>query len=363
MVYIMTKSKVTLTKIAQYAGVSITSVSRVVHSPHLTSRDIQERVNKAIEELGFNTSILKPYTKLNSTKKILIIDNQLITDSLINKGIESKAKELGYKLMYLRFFYFSEQEIQQIISYTINYHIDGILVINGAPYLSTLQKYQHALPPIVLVNQFSLLFSCVYFDHLSNAFLATNYLIDKGHKRIAILLGDNNKEETDYIKQGYEHALTRANIAISQDYSAYLCFNYITSYKAVKKLMSSPFPPTALICCDHINLSYADREKFLLDDKFDHTISAESTICGVIDQCRAMNIDIPANLSLLQFIHHKGHKQYSPLNHICSVYRPLFTMGEQALSQLISLLASPHQARNTSIIDIEFVSRHSTCNK
>ncbi|WP_392561566.1 LacI family DNA-binding transcriptional regulator [Orbus sturtevantii] len=356
----MAKSKVTLTKIAQHAGVSITSVSRVVHSPHLTSRHTQERVNQSIEALGFNASILKPYSPLSLSKKILIIDNQLITDSLINKGIESKAKVLGYKLLYLRFFYFSEQEIQQIISYTIDYHVDGILIINDAPYLRILQQYQHALPPIVFVNHFSLAFSCVYFDHLSNAYQATKYLIDQGHKRIAILLGDIEKEETRYLKKGYEQALTRANIMISQDYISHHCFNYSTSYKTVKKLMALAFPPTAIICSDHINLSYVDREKFLFDDKFDQGISAESAICGVIDQCLAMNIDIPAHLSLLQFIHHKGHKQYRPLNHICSMYRPLFDMGEKAIMQLISLFTCPYRERRSSIIDVELVTRHST---
>jgi len=356
----MAKAKVTLTEIAKHAGVSITSVSRVVHTPHLTSRNTQERVNQAIEELGFNASILKPYNQFSPSQKILIIDNQLITDSLINKGIESKAKELGYKLLYLRFFYFSEQEIQQIISYTIDYHVDGILVINDAPYLRALKQYQHALPPIILVNQFSLAFSCVYFDHLSNAYQATKYLIEQGHKRIAILLGDSNREETNYLKQGYQQALIRVNIGISQDYIAHHCFNYSASYKAIKKLMTSTFPPTAIICCDHINLSYADRENFLFDDKFDQAISAESAICGVIDQCLAMNIDIPSHLSLLQFIHHKGHKQYSPLNHICAMYRPLFDMGEKAVLQLVALFSSTFATRNSSIIDVELVIRHST---
>ncbi|WP_392563462.1 LacI family DNA-binding transcriptional regulator [Orbus wheelerorum] len=357
----MAKSKVTLTKIAKHAGVSITSVSRVVHSPHLTSRHTQERVNLAIEALGFNASILKPYNQFNPNQKILIIDNQLITDSLINKGIESKAKELGYKLLYLRFFYFSEQEIQQIISYTTDYHVDAILIINDAPYLQALQQYQHALPPIVLVNQFSLVFSCVYFDHLSNGYQATKYLVDQGHKRIAILLGDSNKEETNYLKQGYQQALIRVNIAISQDYIAHHCVNYSASYKVIKKLMTSALPPTAIICSDHINLSYADREKFVFDDKFDQAISAESAICGVIDQCLAMRIDIPSHLSLLQFIHHKGHKQYSPLNHICALYRPLFEMGEKAMMQLISILNCSSPSRSSSIIDVELVARNSTC--
>lgn len=356
----MPKSKITLTKIAKQAGVSVTSVSRVVHTPHLTSRETQQKVHKAIGLLGFNATVFKPYSQHSSSKKILIIDNQLITDSLINRGIEYQAKELGYKLLYLRFFYFSEQEIQQIISYTINHQVDGILIINDSLYLSSLQQYRHALPPIVMVNHFSLPFPCVYFDHLSNTYQATQYLTEKGHKKIAILLGDINKSETQHIKQGYQQALSRANIALSEHYLAYDSINYSASHKSLKRLMQLPFPPTAIICCDHLNLSYIDREKLLLDDKFDEAISADSAICGVIDQCRLMNINIPADLSLLQFIHHKGHKHYSSLNHICAIHKPLFEMGQKSMSLLLNLQQSNTRDDNKLLIETEMINRHST---
>lgn len=358
----MCKSKVTLTQIAEQAGVSVTSVSRVVHQPDLTSRDTQEKVYQAINILGFNAAVLKHYGQLPHNKKILIIDNQLISDSLINQGIESQAKELGYKLLYLRFFYFSNQEIQQIINYTINYKLDGILILNDAPYLSSLQQYQHALPPIVLVNQFSLAFPCVYFDYLSNAYQATQYLTDRGHKQIAILLGHRDKRETQYVTQGYQQALKRANIVLSEGYIADSCISYSTCHKAVKRLMQLPAPPTAIICCDHIYLNYSDRETLLIDEKFDRTLSGDSAICGVIDQCRAMNIDIPGQLSLLQFIHHEGHKQYSPLNHLCAVHKPLFQMGESAISLLINLQSPVYQDNERWLIDIEIINRHSISN-
>lgn len=358
----MTKSKMTLTKIAKLAGVSITSVSRVINTPHLTSKHIKERVNQAMCTLGFTGAVLKPYVQGAVNKKMLVIDNQLISDSLINQGIESKAKQLGYKLLYLRFLYFSEHEIQQIIYYTIHHQVDGILVINDSPYLNLLQQSQHALPPIVLVNQFSLHFPCVYFDHLSNGYQATKYLTDLGHKRIAILLGEKDKDETNYLLQGYKQALARANLTLSQEYIAYRCFNYSTSYKKVKSLMQLSLPPTAIICCDHVGLNYADRDTLIHDEKFDKSLSAESAICGVIDLCRMMKIDIPHTLSLLQFVHHIGHKQYSPLNHICAMYKPLFDMGQQAVSLLRALLEPDFQLPQALLIDSEFVLRHSTNN-
>lgn len=126
--------------------------------------------------------------------------------------------------------------------------------------------------------------------------------------------------------------------------------------------MQLALPPTAIICCDHVGLNYADRDTLIHDEKFDKSLSAESAICGVIDLCRMMKIDIPHTLSLLQFVHHIGHKQYSPLNHICAMYKPLFDMGQQAVSLLRALLEPDFQLPRALLIDSEFVLRHSTNN-
>lgn len=357
----MPKQKTTLSVIAQKTGLSIASVSRVIHTPHLTSRRTQHRVYQAIAELDFDTkSIVKRSVSDYKSKKILVIDNQLIVNTLINNGIESKAKENGYKLLYLRFLYFSEQEIQQIISYTINHHLDGILIINDSPYLNRLFEFQHALPPIVLVNQFSLTKPCVYFDHLSIAYQATQHLIELGHKRIAILLGEPDKIEVHHLQNGYQQALQRANIQSKSDYVAYRCVGYSASRQLIKNMMRLAIPPTAIICVDHLYLNSLDRDMIPIDNTFNHIITAESSICGVIDQCREMNIDILSELTLLQFTHYKQHKQYHPLNDITSMYKPLFSMGEEAMILLISLLNRRNHPQVAKLIEGELIMRHST---
>lgn len=356
----MSKTKITLAAIAKKAGLSIASVSRVIHTPHLTSHDVQQRVNQAIVEFNFDTKdLFKQRQHISAGKKILVIDNQLMVNSLINNGIEYSAQKNGYKLICLRFLYFSEHEIQQIISYTINHQLTGILIINDSPYLKKLLQFRHALPPLVLVNQFSMRFPCVYFDHLSISYQATQYLISLGHKRIALLLGNKNKTVTDHLKNGYQQALARANIIVIPDLIAYQCVGYPASRYVIKKLMSLAVPPTALICPDNLDLNYVDREQLNNENKFNQLITSESLICGVIDQCRAMNIHIPEQLALVQFIHANNDKQYYPLNHICAMYKPLFNMGEEAMILLMNIIDSPSNIRFAKMIESKLVIRNS----
>lgn len=353
----MSKRKITLKAIAQRAGLSVASVSRVIHTPHLTNRETQSKVNKAITELDFNANeLFKNYRTITRSNTMLVIDNQLISNSLINYGIEHHAKKAGYKLLYLRFIYFEETEIQQVISYTINYHLDGILIINNSPYLKRLLQFQHALPPIVLINQFSMDLPCVYFDHLSISYQATEYLISLGHKHIAILLAKENDSVVNQLYNGYKQALSRANLVVNNRLIAYQSLSYATSKLALKTLMTSTQPPTAIICTDQLSLNYLDREQHAAND----LIHTESAICGIIEQCRMMKINLPEQLSLLQFIHDNNYKLYQPLNHISAIYKPLFCMGEQAMLLLLSILNRDHPVRLAKMIDSELILRHST---
>ncbi len=356
----MSKRKITLKAIAQRAGLSIASVSRVIHTPHLTHRDTQSRINQAISELNFDAKeLFKNYHAVNQSNTILVIDNQLIPNSLINHGIEYKAKMEGYKLLYLRFIYFNENEIQQIISYTINHHLDGILIINDSPYLKRLLQFQHALPPIVLINQFSMSLPCIYFDHLSIGYQATEYLLSLGHRNIAILLAEEERNEVYQLFNGYQQALARANIMVNDKLIAYQSVSYSACKTALRTMMSSTQPPSAIICTDCLSLNFLDREQ-QSNSSSGYSISTESAICGVIDQCRAMKINIPERLSLLQFVHDNSHKPYQPLNHITAIYKPLFEMGEQAMLLLVSMLNCDQPIRLAKMIECELIIRHST---
>lgn len=364
------KTKITMTAIAKQAHTSVASVSRVIHTPHLTSKAIQVKVHQAIEKLDFDAKcLLKPREPTVTSKKILVIDNQFSGRSLINQGIEITAKIKGYKLLYLRFLYFTKQEIQQIISYTINHSLDGIIIINNSPYLSELLQYKHALPPLVLVNQFMLDLPCVYFDHIAIGYKATRYLVEQGHKRIAILLGQPDKLSTQQVKNGYLQALQRAELSFVEHYLVMNCCSYSAYNYAVKALMSQAMPPTAIICSDNLCLDYMDydelSEKQCQEPRTEylsqHT-SEDNGICSVLEQCQAMGIKIPSQLSLLYFSHSSQRKPYGDLNHVSSLYKPLYKMGESAVELLLTRLAPSYQSAYTNLarlIETELITRHS----
>ena len=353
----MNNKKITFKEIAQAAGLSVASVSRAIHKPHLTSSKTQERVNLAIKQLNYHTkNAFKAPTERNQSKKLLVIDNQLFSNSLINKGIDSKAKQLGYKLLYLRFLHFSEHEIQQMISYTINHRVDGILLINDSPYLDQLLPFSHALPPIVLVNNFSVEFPCVYFDHLSLAYQATEHLLSIGHKKIGIVLSNSNKLSNFYLEQGYLQALSRYDVLVDKRYIIHNCGRYRQAKSAIKQLFNQPNPPSALVCTDNLCLNYMDEDKSFSSATI---TSSNEMIYGVLNQCRDLRLNLPKQLSVLYFSHHKTNMLHHELNHFSTLYKPLFLMGEQSVELLLTILQPNDYAEKFKLIEGELIVRHS----
>ncbi|MDF7667258.1 LacI family DNA-binding transcriptional regulator [Orbaceae bacterium ESL0727] len=357
-----TQSKITLNTIAKQAGLSITSVSRVLKTPDRVSATIRERVYQAINHLNAGKQyLLQTYKNVSPTKKILILDNQLIPQSSINQGIETLLKAKRYKLFYFRFLYCNQNDIYQIIHYTHHHAFDGILIINDAPYLKKLQQYQHALPPIVLINQFSIAFPCVYFDHLSIGYQTTHYFLQQGHKHIAMLLGDTHKMSTQHLVTGYQQALLRANLPINSHHLIYNCFHYQNGQQALKTLMTQGQPPTAIIVSDNICLNYMED----LNPTAQNYASPYSQVHGLLKQCKELDITIPKQLSVIYF-NHDHQKQYNELDKLSAVNKPLQLMGESAVRLLLNLLTANKNAEtaNRQIlkqqIETTMIFRHST---
>ncbi|OCG20852.1 MULTISPECIES: LacI family DNA-binding transcriptional regulator [unclassified Gilliamella] len=327
-------TKITLSTIAKKANISIASVSRVLKKPHLTSPQTQLRVYQAIEALNMDTSKnFTPYQPTHNSKKILIIDNQLFSKSLINIGLEQVLKEEQYQLFYLQFPYNKKSDIHHIIRYVAQNAFDGIIIINDAPYLKTLISYKNTLPPIVLVNHFSLDFVCVHFDHLFIGYQLTQYLIDNYHTQIAILLNDDKAMNSVLLLQGYKQALLRANIRIEPRYIIQGCFTYQHATSAIKKLINGTKLPTAVICADNFSLNYLDENHY----KKQYNQSPDSMVLGALHQANESKPKLTKPLTISYFSASKELK-HNELDRLCRINKPLFNMGQMSATILCDII-------------------------
>lgn len=343
------KSTPSLSDVAQLAHVSTATVSRVLNYPQRTSLRTQQKVHKAIEQLNYqHYSRLTPYKTALPTQRLLIIDNQLISPSAINFGLEAEAYQHGYQLCYLRLIGYRDNNLQQLLRQLVKYQVDGWIMINHAPFLDLLKPIAPLLPPVIVVNDYQPHLPCLYFDHLSISYQAIRYLIEQGHQKIAILVSHHQAKETQYIRQGYQLALQRTDLHYQRIISD--CVTYQQAYQATKQLLTSPQRPSALVCFDQLHLiaNQATRAQ-LSQAATDNPSHFYSRSRAILDACYALNLAIPQQLSVMTISYQQQQITTGEMP-LTALYKPLFSMGRQALQLLLQQLTEPHQRVSSKIM-------------
>ncbi|MGE5630793.1 MAG: LacI family DNA-binding transcriptional regulator [Caulobacteraceae bacterium] len=215
---------VTLKDIAREANVSVTTVSNVIHGNH--KRVAQETVDKIkmlIEKSNYVPN-MTARSLVNKLSKIIGVINHVVPEksgnfisdpfhSVVIEGIEQKLREKGYYLM-VRTVY-NEDELFSLLR---NWNIDGLILI-GLFQDEFSEKLMEADIPFVLVDSYidNHKVLNIGLEDCNGGYLATKYLIDKGHRNIVFaspVIKQNGVVEERF--KGYRMALKEANITFDK---------------------------------------------------------------------------------------------------------------------------------------------------
>jgi LacI family transcriptional regulator len=134
--------------------------------------------------------------------------------------------------------------------------VDGVILVGSgnADFLKKLQQYSI---PTMLVDPRRTLVNCpkLVIDNESGAFMATEHLIEHGHRKIAFISGELSRPSFSERLQGYKNALTHYKLGIKTQYIRHHGFE--AGYELTKSLLAESDPPTAIFCANDINAIYA----------------------------------------------------------------------------------------------------------
>jgi len=207
--------RVTIYDVASEAKVSLATVSRVINGLEIVRSDTRERVEAAIEKLGYKPNAIAQGLALQKTTTIALVVPEAsftYTGQIIN-GLLDVAKIYKYNIM-LHTTTEGINEIGEIIENIIKSRVDGVVIYNDKlmyEEMSALTKYHF---PIVLIgNKMSTDNICsVYVDLEKAVFeLVTQYL-EKGKKNIAIIQDRKNKYAIEQLIRGAAKAYERKGL-------------------------------------------------------------------------------------------------------------------------------------------------------
>jgi LacI family transcriptional regulator len=246
------KQKATLEKVAERAGVSPSTVSRILNGTAVVSEEKRRAVERAIATLGFVPNPVARGLAGGRTLSIGVvtqaIDSPFYGAAL--SGIEDELDKAGYNALFVSGHWNAVEEAR-CIEVLRSRRVDGIIVLTGRLSDAALRACAKSLPVVVTGRTLKApgLFA-LNFDNVTGARLATEHLIALGHKRIACITGDPAHPDAVERLRGYRAALKDAGLTYEQGLVAPGQFHEESGRLAMEHLLDSRQRFTAVFACN-----------------------------------------------------------------------------------------------------------------
>ncbi|MCR9685792.1 substrate-binding domain-containing protein [Vibrio antiquarius] len=214
----------TIKDVAKEAGVSVATVSRVINKSPKASQSSVESVTKAMSKLGYrpNAAARALVSQSTNTMGVLVSDVSDPFFGTLVKSVDNVARENGKHILIGNGYHNPDDE-RQALELLINSRCDAIVIHSKGLSDEELIGYAQEVKGMVLINRHipELAERCISLDNRKGAFLATEYLIRHGHRKIACIASSHDIEDTDERLQGYQAALKEHGIELSKSYIEY----------------------------------------------------------------------------------------------------------------------------------------------
>jgi LacI family transcriptional regulator len=246
----------TIRDVAEKAGVSVATVSHVINGTRKVAPETEARVRRVMEELGYQPNAIAQSLRKRTTYAIGILVSDITNPffATLVRGAEDAALEAGYSVIVCN----SDEDPQKEDMYIRalwRRRIDGMLIAPTRDGTSpAIQELVQRKLPFVFVDRKAkgIEADAVLSDNIGGAYLATKHLIERGHKRIGIVLGIPGATTTEERLLGYRQALEEAGIPFSEDLVVWGGYRMEGGRKACAKLLSLSDPPTAIFSTNNL---------------------------------------------------------------------------------------------------------------
>lgn len=328
------KSRSTLTQIAEKAGVSIATVSRILNGTGKVSPSTHAKVAQAIRDLEYD-SALKRQTTIYQTILVLVPDFVNPFYAHIIDGIQQTAHNNDFEV-----FLMPTKDSYPSTGYLVNLikkeGFSGVLWLCSTPPTDLLTVIEHHCP-IVMCCEYPQDHECSYvsIDDASAAYKAVNYLISTGCRKIGMVNCSLKYKYARHRREGYLQSLEAAGLEQNPEwYVTIPTIDYTLAYSAVLQTLNAEPRPDAFFTCSDV---YA---------------------AATINAAQSLGIRVPEELSVIGFDNIETSRMTFPP--ITTIAQPGYQMGQQACSLLVEKILNPQLSDRHILLNTELVIRDST---
>ena len=325
----------TIAQIAQIAGVSVPTVSKVLNGRVDVAQPTRERVEQVIEEYGFVRNRAARALRKGKTGLVDLILPRLDDEYFlpILEGVSQVLREAGVRLVLTSTHYRTEEEIQWIDTVT-DHSTDGVMAV--LPSEEAIEHLERSGVPFVLIHNQDgprPTIPSVMVTSWEGGFDATTYLIKLGHRRIAYIGKTASARDAIERIAAYRAALDVAHLPIDPDLQCDGGFTEADGYTATMALLELPVPPTAIFAGN-------DRQA-----------------AGVYQALHDMGKNVPDDMSVIGFDNLPYTEIMNPP--LTTVHAPRLELGRTAATMLLRLINGETLEMNRVVLPTRFVERKS----
>src|SRR5690606_10111640 len=304
----------TIKDIARIAGVAPSVVSRALNNKYGENESTRQRIVAIAKELGYqpNSAARSLVTRRTETIGVVMADISEPYFSQIVKGMEYVATQTGYTLLFSNS-YENVEHGRVLRKMILGERVDGLVIIGSniqeKGFIAALAEQEI---PFVLVerNLPDPKVNCVWVDNVQGGYLATRFLLDKGHRRIGHIAGNLHFQVALDRIEGYKRALEEAGIAFCEE--LVVSGNFLTEggYRAMKELLKAGC--TAVFAAN------------------------DAMAYGALQANAEEGLAVPDDVAMVGF----DDLEFSALTHppLTTVRQPRYEMGRRSLEILTAIL-------------------------
>jgi len=323
---------ISIEDVAKRAGVSITTVSRVINKLPSVKGKNKQKVLEAVKALNFQPSVLAQRLATGKSNVISLVvpryEGMFYSFYLLEllRGIGTLCEVLKLDLL-LRL-----TDANSVLSFK------GTGGVIFADIITNRQQLEQAIKegiPTVVINNYvkDLDVTCIAVDNKLGGVQAIDYLASLGHKKIAHITGDVVTQAAADRLAGYKEGLAKNNIALRQDYIFPTDYSRGAARMAAEKMLKIADAPTAVF------------------------VASDSMALEIMAVARELGKNIPADLSIVGFDDNPSGL-YGPVS-LTTVRQPLVKMAQESVKELNQLMASQIKEVKKIVLPTELVIRES----
>jgi LacI family transcriptional regulator len=306
----------TIRDVAQAAGVSIATVSRVLNGSPRVSDDARDRVWSAVAELDYwpNTAAQSLTTRRSNAIGVLLPDLYGEFFSEVIRGIDHAARQVKQQVLISS----SHADTNTVLSAAraMRGRIDGLIMM--APDQGSIEPIHQIARrfPVLLLNPRSAVAGCstVSISNFEGARTVVGHLLSLGHTRIAIVNGPKGNVDAEERRRGYRDAFARADLPASATLELCGDFTESSGFDSAQDLLRLWPRPTAVFATN------------------------DAMALGLLSALQTEHVRVPEDLAIVGFDDIAIARYASPP--LTTIHVDAFELGERSVQLLLQAMSS-----------------------